>query len=370
MEYKKMRSLISENAESWMQEERVPGCALCIIHDGEIDYLKCIGYADKKTKRPVTEDTIFQLGSISKSVTCWAIMKLVEQQILELDEPISSYLNGWSLPFSQYDKEKITIKHLLSHMGGVDVKSYLGVRDRKNFYSTMESLTGERYKYTKVRIVREPGETYLYSGGGYTILQHIIESVTKMPFERYIEQEVLQKLGIRGYYRIHPEYANLQAHPYGAFCESQPIYCFPEMAAAGLHMSLRDLIKFVAAHLKFDNEVLGQESMSLMFKKVKINILYGLGYFVRNTQSKHYIISMGRNRGYFSRFDIFHHDGNAFIILTNSINGSNLSNRLLVPWYKYHLNNTEPNRESLFLNNTNKLVAFLQERIFLLKHMI
>lgn len=367
--YEEVRDIIRKNTELWMLEEKVPGCALCIIHEGKINHIQCLGYADKKSKRPVTEDTLFQVGSISKSITCWGIMKLVEQQILELDEPVSRYLKGWSFPLSQYDEKKITIRQLLSHTAGINVKSYLGVRNQKNFYSTIESLSGERYKYTKVRIVREPGETYLYSGGGYTILQYIIETVTNMPFDKYIEQEVFQILGIRGYYRIPTEYKCLLANPYGSFGELLPIYCYPEMSAAGLHMSIQDLAKFVISHMRADNGVLSQKTLAQMFKKVQINILYGLGYFVRCTQSKHHIFSMGRNRGYFARFDIFYNDGEAFIILTNSVNGSNLCNRLLRLWYRYNLDNTEPNSDILFLNNKSRLATFLQERYYLLKHM-
>ncbi|NMM55476.1 serine hydrolase domain-containing protein [Paenibacillus aquistagni] len=369
MVYRELLDVISGSAESWMKEEKVPGSALCIMHEGEIAHMQYIGYSDKKSKQPVTEDTLFQVGSISKSVTSWGVMKLAEQQILDLDESIGRYLNGWSFPFSQYDGEKITIRQLLSHMAGINVKSYLGVRNQKNVYSTIESLSGGKYKSTKVGIVQDPGKAYLYSGGGYTILQHIIETVTKMPFDIFMEQEVLQTLGIRGYYKVPQEITHLLAKPYGAFGELQPVYCFSEMSAAGLYMSLRELCKFVSSHLTANNGLIGQRSLDQMFKKARVNVFYGLGYFVRNIQSKHFIFSMGRNRGYFSRFDLFYRDGEAFIILTNSINGSNLTNRLLYPWYTYHLNNSVPNKDALFLNNTRKLTAFLQERMFLLQHL-
>ncbi|MNW42820.1 Penicillin-binding protein 4* [compost metagenome] len=352
-----------------MQEEGVPGCALCMIHEGGIDQIKYMGYANKKARSPITEDTIFQVGSISKSLTSWAIMKLAEQHVLELDEPIERYLRTWYFLPSPYNTHNITIRQLLSHTAGINIKSYLGVRNPKNVYSTTDSLFGNYYKSTKVRIVQQPGESYLYSGGGYTLLQHIIEIVTDMTFDKYMEQEILSPLGIQGNYRIPKNSEYLQANAYGAFGELQPTYYFPEMSAAGLYMTLKGLSTFVLAHFSDEHGLIKCSSLDQMFKKIRIHILYGLGYFVRHTQSKPHIFSMGRNRGYFSRFDIFYHHNEAFIILTNSINGSNLTNRLLLPWYQYQLNNTEPNKDALFLNNTSKISSFFKERLFLLQHL-
>src|SRR5512147_1645928 len=160
-----------------MEQYKVPGVAVSLVQ-GEAVWSKGYGLADKKQSVPVTADTVFQAASISKAVTSWGVMRLVENGQLELDAPVEQYLTRWHLPPSNYDPSGVTIRRLLSHSAGLSVGGYPGLSPDLKLPSLEESLSGNNGGAGEVRIVLEPGTQFSYSGGGFTLLQLIIEEVT------------------------------------------------------------------------------------------------------------------------------------------------------------------------------------------------
>ena len=150
---------------------------------------------------PVTPDTVFQVGSISKPVTAWGVMRLVQQGKLDLDAPVDRYLTRWHLPPSPFDADGVTIRRLLSHSAGLNSQDYSPIATRP-LPSLEQSLSGEsggvnaRRGSDDVRITMAPGQQHSYSNGGYTLLQLAIEEVTGEPFARYMQREVLDPLGM------------------------------------------------------------------------------------------------------------------------------------------------------------------------------
>ena len=136
--------------------------------------------------RPVDGDTVFQAASISKTLTAWGVMRLVEQGALELDAPVGRYLTRWQLPPSPYNHDGVTIRRLLSHTAGLSLHGYPGIAPEQPLPTLEESLSGGHPGAEDVRVVSEPGTTYAYSGGGYTLLQLVVEEVTgEKDFERF-----------------------------------------------------------------------------------------------------------------------------------------------------------------------------------------
>ena len=127
-----------ENFTQWMQEHvptlledlHIPGVAIATIDGGKASFLGGFGVADLEQNRPVTAGTQFQLASISKSVTSWGIMKLVEQGRLDLDAPVENYLHRWRLPPSEFDHSLVTARRLLSHMAGTSLPGFKGYHPR------------------------------------------------------------------------------------------------------------------------------------------------------------------------------------------------------------------------------------------------
>src|SRR5512139_2555671 len=237
-------------APQLLEQYKVPGAAMGLVWEGEVVWSEGYGLEDKERSMPVTGDTVFQVGSISKAVTSWGVMKLVEDGHLELDAPVEQYLTRWHLPLSNFDPSGVTIRRLLSHSAGLSVEGYPGLPPDVQLPSLEESLSGNNGGAGEVRITMQPGAQFSYSGGGYTLLQLIIEEVTGEAFSAYMQREVLDPLGM-----FHSSFewrADLRPTTAVAYSETGaplPNYLFTEKAPAGLYTTSPDLARFVAAEM-------------------------------------------------------------------------------------------------------------------------
>ena len=102
-----------------LQELSLPGIAIALIDGRQVQAIRCYGFANKERREPITADHKFRLASISKPVTCWGVMALVERGLLDLDAPVDNYLTRWHLPTDGIDPEGITARGLMSHSAGL-----------------------------------------------------------------------------------------------------------------------------------------------------------------------------------------------------------------------------------------------------------
>ena len=179
------------------------GCAaLVLVQGGKIAAEHSFGVANVETQAPVKSDqTLYQLASVSKAVTAWGVLKLVEEGKLGLDEPVMRYLKRWRFPGSEAHRDKVTVRHLLSHTAGLDDGlGYGGFLPGETVQTLEESLTLTKDSTVgeprAVTVAREPGTGMAYSSGGYTVLQLLIEEVTNRSFADYMKEAVLQPLGM------------------------------------------------------------------------------------------------------------------------------------------------------------------------------
>ena len=154
-----------------MQAAKVPGLSIALIQDGKISWVGGFGEANSITGKPVTGDTIFDVASISKAITAYAALSLVERGVLSLDEPVHQYLSQPWLPPSAY-AEQITLRQLLSHTSG---------------------LTNAVNPVNK-SIVYPPGERFEYSGVGFIYLQEVLEQATGKSLEQLAQELVFEPL--------------------------------------------------------------------------------------------------------------------------------------------------------------------------------
>ncbi len=240
-------------------EEKVEGSfAMVLIEDGEVskDFFYSID-------QPVNGNTAFPVASISKWVTSFGIMKLVEKGRLDLDKPVDDYLSRWHLPESEFDNRKVTIRRLLSHSSGlVDDLGYEGFAPGKTVQTIEESLTkaaDSPYSEGVARVGYEPGSEYMYSGAGYTILQLVIEEVSGQSFQDYMTKEVFEPLEMNNSTFVLAEKPALQlAQLYKEDGSLSEPYTFTALAAASLYTSTADLSKFLIANIS-DNQVLSEK---------------------------------------------------------------------------------------------------------------
>ena len=251
-----------------------PGsAALILIQDGEVVAAHSFGLANATKESPVEIDrTLYQMASVSKIVTAWGIMKLVEDGTITLDKSVNQYLKRWKFPVSQYS-EQVTVRHLLSHTGGLDdLFGYAGFLPDESIQSLEESLIltkdSTAGKPRGVTVTREPGKNWLYSGGGYTVLQLLIEDVTQQSFSDYMEETILKPLGMKessfSWEAITASgRADGLATSFDEKLQPSPHRRYTATAAASLYATPQDMASFVQAYSQ-KNLVLKQETLKQM----------------------------------------------------------------------------------------------------------
>jgi CubicO group peptidase (beta-lactamase class C family) len=206
--------------------------------------------------RPVDGKSLFQVASMSKWITAWAVMTLVEQGRIDLDAPVSRYLHRWKLPPSEFSNDDVTVRRLLSHTAGLtDDLGFRGFAPGQKPATIEAELTHAAdpmpFSSGVVRVGIKPG-SWRYSGGGFLILQLLIEEVSHRPFNDYLRQAVLQPLGMHESTFVDPDPVHL-ADFYDSDGSRAVHYKFTALAAASLYTSTDDLTHFLLAQLKAPN---------------------------------------------------------------------------------------------------------------------
>ena len=201
--------------------------------------------------RPVDGDTLFQVASMSKWLTAFGVMKLAEQKRIDLDAPVSRYLRRWRLPPGDFDNEQVTARRLLSHTAGLtDGLGFLGYRAGQTPPTLEAELSHPRDAQAtsngRIRVGARPGRDWRYSGGGYLILQLLIEDVTDETFNAYMRREILTPLGMTGSTFVDPDPSRL-ADDVDADGTRISYARFTALSAASLFTSTSDLTRFLQA---------------------------------------------------------------------------------------------------------------------------
>jgi CubicO group peptidase (beta-lactamase class C family) len=225
-----------------------PGLAVALVHRGRVAWAAGYGVADRTTGRPVTAATRFQAASVSKPVAAWGVLRLVESGRIGLDEPVVGHLRRWRPPRSAFDAGGVTVRRLLSHTAGLSVHGYVGQPTDRPPPPIEASLAGESGDSFPVELLDAPGRRWLYSGGGYSVAQLLVEELTGRPFARYLQAEVLEPLGMTASSFEWSRTADT-ACPHDAAGGRVPDFAFAEQAAAGLTTTAPDLGRFLAAAL-------------------------------------------------------------------------------------------------------------------------
>ena len=225
-----------------------------VIEDGSVHGVHAVSVGEV-----VDVNTVFQTASLSKWITAWGVMALVQQGKLDLDAPVGTYLTRWALPESKFDNNKVTVRRLLSHTAGLtDGLGYAGFAPGAAVQSLEESLKrpadASPGASGTVKVGYEPGSEWRYSGGGYAILQLLIEEVSGESFEGFMQRVIFRPLGmVRSSYGWTPAEGSTLATFYDTESKPSTHYRFSAVAASSLYTSVSDLTRFVQAHLPGKN---------------------------------------------------------------------------------------------------------------------
>jgi len=314
--------------ENRMEHYGVPGVSLAVIADGKIDWMKTYGVMDKESKSPVTKNTLFQAGSISKPVAAYGALRLVELNRIDLNEDINTYLQSWKLPANEFSQEKqVTLKNLLNHSAGVTVHGFLGYSPDLPVPTLVEVLNGTPPANSGAIFVNKmPEESFRYSGGGYTIMQQMLIDVEEKSFPVLMKELVLQPLDMNNSTYDQPlqseqlERAATGYLPSGSMTKGKR-HTYPEMAAAGLWTTAEDLARFtvnIQKTLKGESDIVLSQSMTSKMLTPFVEDFTGLGIFINKMKDEIYFGHGGWDEGFSSELIAHRDKGYGVVVLTNS----------------------------------------------------
>jgi D-alanyl-D-alanine carboxypeptidase len=304
-----LRQLLDDRVKGIMERQHIPGMAVVVIKDGQVQELKGYGVTDITTKKPVSPDTNFVIGSNTKPFTAMAIMMLVEDGKVNLDKPISQYLADlppqWKL---------LTLRQLLNHTSGISEDGYWRKRKQPK----------DLIKLVKPELDFTPGETWMYSNSGFTLAGLAIEQVSGQPYGDFLRDRIFKPLGMQ------QTQAKLEPLPNLATGYEWKNDRLNKLELKGDQMSLgagniistaSDMAKWVQA--LDQGKLLSASGYQQLWTSATLQngrtTGYGLGWFVDNFNGHSLIQHGGNGYGYSSGLNRYPKDQLDVIILANNI---------------------------------------------------
>lgn len=280
-----MNGVFNEYRESipkMMAEQKIPGLSIAVVDRDGILWTSGFGHTDFDQKMLVTRDTLFWVCSMSKTFTATAVMCAVQDGLVELDEPIITYLPDFMVnsSFEADPQKKITLRHLLNNTSGLAHEATVG-NSREPSYATLE----EHVKSISDTWLRQPvGAKYCYSGLGFDLTAYIVQIRSGKPFSDYLKEKVLSPLDMPNssldaeVIRNHPN----RAIGYYPHVKKLPLPSeVPYVGAGGVYTSAKELAQFVQFHLNqgmvSGQTILEERLVKEMCTSSSTTQFYGLG---------------------------------------------------------------------------------------------
>lgn len=196
---------VDKKITAWMNSKNVPGLTACIVKHNRIVWSRGYGWANIEEKKHFTPDkTLFHIASVSKTFTATAIMQLWEKGHFQLDDDINNYL-PFSVRNPEYPDKPITFRHLLTHTSSIHdtgslYDTYLcgdPIISLKKFVSGYFFPDGDYWKRKNFKNNHAPGEKEEYANAGFALLGYLIEEISKMSLENYMQAHIFMPLGMQ-----------------------------------------------------------------------------------------------------------------------------------------------------------------------------
>jgi CubicO group peptidase (beta-lactamase class C family) len=307
---------IDETIKSYMDYYEIPGAAFAAFKDGKISYQKTYGVENNYTKERVTQNTLFEVASITKPVFAFAVLRLYEKGIIDLDKPLYEYL-----PFKSIEKYKyfklLTARIVLSHKTGLPNWGW----------------------NQKLEFKFKPGTAFGYSGEGYEYLKRVVEKVTNKDIDQVLHEEVVEPLGLRHMYFQKNDYAaKFKSHGHYNGYPGKIDLAEKPWVAGCLITNAQSFVKFLLA-VK-NRKGLKPETFKMMLSpQIEVPESFrennwgfeeymGLGIFVEKTTYGRVFRHSGNNGDFRAIFRIYDDLDMGYIIMTNGNTGKFLTNSL------------------------------------------
>jgi CubicO group peptidase (beta-lactamase class C family) len=270
-----MKAMVAEIVNRWP----TVGLAVGVVRNGRLELFRGHGLADIASKTPVTEDTVFRIASITKTLTAVAVMQLWEQGLVDLDGPANDYLRAYRLTPAKAAFRPATVRHLLSHTAGIrEVLHPSGLLRMRDLGETVRlgrpvpSLA--EYYRGGLRLDAEPGTRFMYTNHGFATLGQIVEDVSGKPLDRYFREHIFEPLGMTSTDLVRSE--RVRAHLATGYelrsngARAVTDYEVVTVGAGGAYSTARDMARYLAALLgggaNEHGSVLDPATMAAMFE--------------------------------------------------------------------------------------------------------
>ena len=327
---------IAALVQAQMTELAVPGVAIGILDDGRVT-TRAFGITNVDHPLPVTDDTLFQIGSISKTFTGTAIMRLVEQGKIELSAPIQRYLPAFRVKDAGASA-RATVQDTLTHMGGWEGDFFADPS------SGDDALERQVEGMATLEQTARPGEMWGYNNAGFYAAGRIIEVVTKQPFEKTLKALVLDPLGLEHAYFFPADVMTRRFVVGHAATKNVPRVIGPwpvpraANAAGGITTNVATMLKYAAFHMgdgtsADGTRVLSQASLqkmrSAIVSKAGSDLSMGLTWHLGKAGSLEFAEHGGGTNGQISHLRLVPGRRFAIAIVTNAGGGGNLNTNVV-----------------------------------------
>jgi CubicO group peptidase (beta-lactamase class C family) len=350
-----------------MEYYKIPGLSIAVVIDGKLRWAKGYGIANEITRSSVDENTLFQAASISKPISALAVLILVEEGRLDLDSNVNKYLASWKLDENGMTDEKVpSLRLILSHNAGISVHGFAGYKQNEKMPTLDQVLNGEGNS-PKIMVNNPPGEHAIYSGGGYTVVQKLIEDITGDSFELFMKKSVLDPLSMENSRFSHPLPQEFHSKASAAYDkEGQLIeglwHNYPELAAAGLWTTPSDLAKYMIEIMEIrhdkDDGILSRKTIYDMLS-LQGGGYHGLGPEVTDSDGTLEFGHLGKNAGFTNDMLGGADSKNAIIIMTNADNGGKIMSEIQRSVCSYYGINLEI-PETQIVETTSVSLSYLE----------
>ncbi len=336
-------------ASGHTQRGTVPGLALAVVEDSSAVLVDGFGWANEKERRPMTGATPINVASVSKSVAAWGFLRFCELRSLSLDAPVLSLVPDFSLPGSRrFDPDGATIRAVLSHTAGLSTPSAPVFDAGRSLPSVESVLVRGTGGVSRLELFAPPGIGFSYSGGGYLLMQHVVEKATRGSFARFMADEVLGPVGMTSSsFRLTQDIRDSTATYYRPKRRVRKTYHLPG-AAGGLYSTAEDMARFLTlygsspARSKLLSEAsfraLLEPQAGMAFDGVDTaGSMYALGHGVwRSPAGESYLFHAGGNPGVRSFFFISPETGSGMFLVANHDHGQTAFRDLVDAWAKHY----------------------------------
>jgi CubicO group peptidase (beta-lactamase class C family) len=324
------------DVEARMFEHKVPAFSGAVIRNGKLDWSAAWGALETGGTRAGC-DSLFQAGSLAKPVTLLAALRMQQQGAVDLDKDIATYLASYTLPAgAQTDANPVTLRNLFTHTSGITPGGYEGYAQEQPIPTDVQTVRAEAPANSrKVEVLEAPGESLVYSGGGYSVAEIALQDTLKQPFEQLMQQWLLTPVGMRQADFTVPLPAASHAHTArGHRADGSVVpggwHHHPEQAAAGLWATASDMAAFLIELHK------GYVGTSKVFTQASIRELmanpidrHAYGFRLIGEGEDMFLTHYGGTVGYRAGMTLNLRTGDGAVYLANADNGSNLGREFL-----------------------------------------